>query len=59
MPDILRNCEPALIEAIENEIMDSGDPITFKDIGGSEREGRSRGRRIYPYRGRLLSRSYS
>lgn len=33
LPEQLRNLEPRMIEMIENEIMDSGDPVTFDDIG--------------------------
>ena len=33
VPEQLRNIEPAMIERIENEIMDSGDPVSFDDIG--------------------------
>ncbi len=33
VPEQLRNCEQVMIERIENEIMDSGDPVSFDDIG--------------------------
>jgi hypothetical protein len=29
----LKSCDPELIEKIEMEIVDSGDPVTFDDIG--------------------------
>ena len=29
----LKSCDPELIEKIEMEIVDNGDPITFNDIG--------------------------
>ena len=37
VPEELRGIEPKLIELIENEIIDSGTPITFEDIGESIR----------------------
>jgi len=36
LPEKLRGCDPQLIEKIENEIIDRGDPITFNDIAGLE-----------------------
>jgi hypothetical protein len=36
LPEVLKNCEPRLIEMIENEIMDCGEPVTFDDIGESQ-----------------------
>ena len=29
----LKSCDPELIEKIEMEIVDNGDPVTFDDIG--------------------------
>jgi SpoVK/Ycf46/Vps4 family AAA+-type ATPase len=34
VPEVYRNLEPRMIEMIENEIKDSGDPISFDDIAG-------------------------
>lgn len=33
LPEQLRNLEPRMIEMIENEIMNAGEPIAFEDIG--------------------------
>ncbi len=33
LPEQLRNLEPAMIERIENEIMDKGDRVSFDEIG--------------------------
>jgi len=34
LPEKLRGCDPKLIEMIENEIVDRGQPVTFDDIAG-------------------------
>ena len=34
LPEKLKGCDPVLVERIENEIIDRGDPITFDDIAG-------------------------
>jgi fidgetin-like protein 1 len=34
LPERLKGCDPVLIERIENEIIDRGDPVTFADIAG-------------------------
>ncbi len=36
LPEALKGLDKELIAKIENEIVDSGDPITFKDIAGLE-----------------------
>lgn len=34
LPERLKGCDPVLVERIENDIIDRGDPITFEDIAG-------------------------
>lgn len=34
VPEKLKGCDPVLVERIENDIIDRGDPITFDDIAG-------------------------
>lgn len=34
LPEELKGCDPQLVERIENEIIDRGDPVTFDDIAG-------------------------
>jgi len=34
LPEELKGCDPLLIERIEQEIIDRGDPVTFDDIAG-------------------------
>jgi len=34
LPEKLKGCDPKLVEMIENEILDSGQPVTFSDISG-------------------------
>lgn len=36
LPEELKGCDPVLIERIENEIIDRGQPTTFDDIAGLE-----------------------
>lgn len=41
LPEKLKGCEPALIERIENEIIDRGEHVTFDDIAGLDFAKRS------------------
>jgi len=36
LPEELKGCDPLLIERIENEIIDRGQPVTFGEIAGLE-----------------------